>query len=300
MLHCARMRNIVIGFCIFLAACVPGVPTENQQSELLGDLYKLEKEDSIVEGPTTKMIEREIIFGDGGYWSYFPCDEYTNLGDGTMYMAKDAEDVFCRKTVTVLKEEHGVMQPHARYENVFDGAVRDDGQYIALYNATKQPDGAMMQLRIIHIESKEYVRLPLIACTYDVIGFGRDHLVTASAVDFEDNARVRICIWDMQGNLVEQFSGQRFVTATTDHMINQIGMLPRDPHILYTVVTSPESEDPEHPSCLLVLQDVHDTSRSKTIPFTVEDDYVYFCAGNLELDVSNTTFDNPQFEYWAD
>jgi hypothetical protein len=194
---------------------------------------------------------------------------------------------------------------HALYTHAEQYVISPDNNFLALKNFVQQ-EGATHRkyVRIISIASKKAVALPDIGCTDDIQQWSSNRLITSSSMHTDDAGgqyaqSVQICVWNTEGALLGRVEGRNFATATTERIINQMGMIPNEPNTLYALGVFNGGSPDER--CQLAAVDLNNPSRRALLDFDPNARH-YNCVFTqedeaFELDLNSFTLDSPRFRF---
>jgi hypothetical protein len=177
-------------------------------------------------------------------------------------------------------------------------SVSEDKTHIFLVNNVKGTSGDwQLKKRIVNVENDTKVDLPNISCVSDFGFWNGNKLLTYSDRNLPSNNnsdRTKICVWNTDGKLLSQVSADLYWgAASADYLKAQIGLLPKDSNIFYTY-DKPNTYGQK--GCYVNFQDLNNQSRNRRIKIGNYDTSKTICP-DIEMDLSNTTFDSNTIPY---
>ena len=257
---------------------------------------------------TTKYEYLQQTEKTGGYWAK----------DIYQVRETDRNYVFSIKTIsappfTITDYEFGCA---SSFDHVLD--IRKDDKRISLYthvntfylnddknllfldNYLKNQKGTYdHKRRIISVDGTKKTDIPSLDCVSSGARWTNNTLITYSAEpDRQKGEKTKICVWDQNGSLNNRLQAElTWYGAAHNFLWAEIGVLPSDPNVFYAY--DMDTANSPH-QCSIFLQDLNVQEKHKTIALFPEEGFSRDLCPNapfIELDLLNTTFENPEIRF---
>ena len=257
---------------------------------------------------TTKYEYLQQTEETGSYWNK---DIYQVRGNGYNY--KFSINTISASPFTITDYEFGCSSSS---DHVLD--IRKDNKRIALYthvdtfylsgdknllfvdNYLKNQKGAYdHKRRIISIDGTKKTDIPSFDCVSSGARWSNNTLVTYSTEpDRQKGEKTKICVWDQNGSLKNRLQAElTWYGASRNYLWAEIGLLSSDLNIFYAY--DMDTANSPH-QCSIFLQDLNAQKKHKTIALFPEESFNRDLCPNapfIELDLLNTTFENPLIRF---
>jgi hypothetical protein len=195
------------------------------------------------------------------------------------------------------------------YTHVNTFYLNDDKSLLFLDNYLKNQKGAYdHKRRIISIDGTKKTDIPSIDCVSRWANWTSGHrLITYSDQNVDtqglqgkeyNDYQTKVCIWDNNGNLLYKLRGKlTWYGANSNMLWGLLGLLPKEQNVFFAY--DMDTTNSPH-QCSIFLQDLNVQKKHKTIALFPEEGFNRDLCPNapfIELDLLNTTFENPMIRF---
>lgn len=145
---------------------------------------------------------------------------------------------------------------HALYQHV-SGQRQHPKKPITYWVQTERKQGKYTDFTgLLHVESKRKVALPALECVRGTQAtFAGERLITYGEAFKGKGNKTDVCVWSLDGKLQARLLADLYFSAASDFVLtDEIGLLPRQPDVFYSIHKAFVANPAEAEGCELRLQ----------------------------------------------
>lgn len=162
----------------------------------------------------------------------------------------------CASSTDYVLDVYRDGKRHALYQHVW-GQRQHPTKPIAFWSQTERKQGKYTDFNgLLHLDTKRKVALPALGCVGGTQGFfSGERLITYGEAYKGKGNKTDVCVWSLEGKLQSRLLADLSFSAASDYVLaDEIGLLPSQPDVFYSLHKAFVANPAEATGCELRLQ----------------------------------------------